>query len=171
MFRTDERAEIIESLPGMGPILGAEFVAIAGDLSSYRDAGCLAAHAGLAPVPRDSGRRTGNLHRPKRSGRRLRWVFYLSAQSAMMYPGPSRDFYLRKRAEGPRHVQAVLALAHRRVDVLWAMLRDHRLYIPALPSVRASMRLAPARSTGLDRSLRFNDTGRWKRHLVSRRLQ
>ncbi|GGQ32978.1 hypothetical protein GCM10010249_59420 [Streptomyces roseolilacinus] len=29
-FRTDERAETIESLPGMGPILGAEFVAIVG---------------------------------------------------------------------------------------------------------------------------------------------
>jgi transposase len=31
-FRTDPRAEIIESMPGMGPILGAEFVAIVGDL-------------------------------------------------------------------------------------------------------------------------------------------
>lgn len=112
----------------MGPILGAEFIAIAGDLPSYRDAGRLAAHAGLAPVPRDSERRTGNLHRPKRYDRRLRWVFYLSAQSAMMCPGPSRDFYLRKRSEGLRHVQAILALARRRVDVLWAMLRDHRPY-------------------------------------------
>ncbi|MGW3465974.1 IS110 family transposase, partial [Streptomyces olivaceoviridis] len=65
-FRTDDRAEIIESLPGMGPILGAEFVAIVGDLSGYKDAGRLASHAGLAPVPRDSGRRTGNYHRPKR---------------------------------------------------------------------------------------------------------
>lgn len=136
-FRDDERAEIIESLPGMGPILGAEFVAIAGDLSSYRDAGRLASHAGLAPVPRDSGRRTGNLHRPKRYDRRLRWVFYLSAQSAMQYPGPSRDFYLRKRAEGLRHVQAVLALARRRVDVLWAMLRDHRLYTIAPQAAHA----------------------------------
>ncbi len=39
VFRLDERAEIIESLPGMGPILGAEFIAIVGDLSGYRDAG------------------------------------------------------------------------------------------------------------------------------------
>lgn len=36
-FRTDDRAEIIESMPGMGPILGAEFIAIVGDLSGYRD--------------------------------------------------------------------------------------------------------------------------------------
>lgn len=132
-FRTDDRAEIIESMPGMGPILGAEFVAIVGDLSGYRDAGRLASHAGLAPVARDSGRRTGNYHRPKRYSRRLRRIFYMAAQTAMMRPGPSRDYYLRKRAEGLLHTQALLALARRRVDVLWAMLRDKRLFTSAPP--------------------------------------
>jgi hypothetical protein len=36
----------------------------------------------------------------------------------------SRRFYTRKRAEGKRHTHAVLALARRRINVLWAMLRD-----------------------------------------------
>lgn len=137
-FRTDERAEIIESLPGMGPILGAEFVSIVGDLSGYKDAGRLASHAGLAPVPRDSGRRTGNYHRPKRYHRRLRWLFYMSAQTAMMQPGPSRDYYLKKRAEGLIHTQALLALARRRVDVLWAMIRDGRLFTTVPPATQPS---------------------------------
>jgi transposase len=137
-FRTDDRAEIIESMPGMGPILGAEFVAIVGDLSGYRDAGRLASHAGLAPVARDSGRRTGNYHRPKRYNRRLRHVFYMAAQTAMMRPGPSRDYYLEKRAQGMLHTQALLALARRRVDVLWAMLRDKRLFTPAPPVTQAA---------------------------------
>lgn len=132
-FRLDERAEIIEPLPGMGPILSAEFVAIVGDLSGYESAGRLASHAGLAPVPRDSGRRTGNNHRPKRYHCRLRWVFYMAAQTAMMRPGPSRDYYLKKWAEGLHHTQALLALARRRVDVLWAMLRDKRLFTPVPP--------------------------------------
>ncbi|MFE3205674.1 IS110 family transposase [Embleya sp. NPDC059237] len=132
-FRTDERAEIIESMPGMGPILGAEFIAIVGDLSGYRDAGRLASHAGLAPVARDSGRRTGNHHRPKRYHRRLRHIFYMAAQTAMMRPGPSRDYYLKKRGEGLLHTQALLALARRRIDVLWAMLRDKRLFTSAPP--------------------------------------
>ncbi|MEV7217905.1 IS110 family transposase [Kitasatospora cineracea] len=137
-FRTDERAEVIESMPGMGPILGAEFVAIVGDLSGYLDAGRLASHAGLAPVARDSGRRTGNYHRPKRYNRRLRWLFYMSAQSAMMRPGPSRDYYLKKRSEGLLHTQALLALARRRVDVLWAMLRDKRLFTSAPPATQTA---------------------------------
>jgi transposase len=97
-FRTHPQAEIIESLPGIGPMLGAELVvAAAGDLTAYTDAGHLASAAGLVLVPRDSGRRTGNLHRPKRSSRRLRRVFYLSAQTSIIRDGPNRDFYLKTR--------------------------------------------------------------------------
>jgi hypothetical protein len=44
------------------------------------------------PVPNDSGRRVGNLHRPLRYSRPLRHVFYLSAQTSMMRPGPNRDY-------------------------------------------------------------------------------
>ncbi|MGH3758202.1 transposase, partial [Actinophytocola sp.] len=131
-------AEIIESLPGIGPILGAEPVVAAGDLAAYTDAGHLASAAGLVPVPRDSGRRTGNPHRPKRYSRRLRRVFYLSAQTSIIREGPNRDFYLKKRGQGLKHVQAVIALARRRVDVLRAQLRDNRRFTPVLPVTHAA---------------------------------
>ncbi|MER5277958.1 IS110 family transposase [Streptomyces sp. NPDC002809] len=137
-FRRHPQAEIIESLPGIGPILGAEFVVAAGDLTAYADAGHLASAAGLVPVPRDSGRRTGNMHRPKRYSRRLRRVFYLSAQTSMTREGPNRDFYLKKRGEGCKHVQAVIALARRRVGVLWALLRDDRVFTSAPPVALAA---------------------------------
>ncbi|MGW2545444.1 transposase, partial [Kitasatospora sp. NPDC001574] len=109
----------------------------AGDLGSYADAGHLASAAGLVPVPRDSGRRTGNMHRPKRYSRRLRRVFYLSARTSIVRDGPNRDFYLKKRAEGCKHVQAVIALARRRVSVLWALLRDNRIFTPT-PAAQAA---------------------------------
>lgn len=137
-FRSHPQAEIIESLPGIGPILGAELVVAAGDLTAYADAGHLASAAGLVPVPRDSGRRTGNLHRPQRYSRRLRRVFYLSAQTSIIRDGPNRDFYLKKRGQGLKHVQAVIALARRRVDVLWALLRDNRPFTPAPPVTQAA---------------------------------
>lgn len=83
-FAEHPQAAVITSMPGIGEILGAEFVVAAGDLSAYADAGRLASAAGLVPVPRDSGRRTGNLHRPKRYSRRLRRAFYLSAQTSII---------------------------------------------------------------------------------------
>jgi len=137
-FHAHPQAHIIESMPGIGPILGAEFIVAAGDLSAYADAGRLASAAGLVPAPRDSGRRTGNLHRPKRYSRRLRRVFSMSAQTSMIKDGPNRDFYLKKRAEGCGHVQALIALARRRVNVLWALLRDGREFTPAQPVAQAA---------------------------------
>lgn len=122
----------------MGPILGAELVAAAGDLNGYADPGRLASAAGLVPVPRDSGRRTGNLHRPMRYSRKLRRVFYLSAAASMMREGPNRDFYLKKRSQGLKHVQALIALARRRVDVLWALLRDRRVFQNAPPAAQVA---------------------------------
>lgn len=127
-FREHPWAHIIESLPGMGPGLGAEFlVNTGGDLATFASAGRLASYAGLVPVPRDSGRVSGNLHRPKRYNRRLRRVFFMAALSSLRYEnGPSRRFYDRKRSERQLHTQALLALARRLVDVLWALLRDGR---------------------------------------------
>jgi transposase len=128
-FRRHRYAEIIVSLPGFGPRLGAEFLAaLGGDIALYDSADRLAGVAGLAPVPRDSGRVSGNLHRPRRFNRRLLRASYMAAQLSIHHDPASKHYYTRKRAEGKRHTQAVLALARRRNNVLWAMLRDHTHY-------------------------------------------
>lgn len=124
-------AERITSVDGFGPILGAQLLADTGGdlLAAFGNPGRLATYAGLAPVPRDSGRIRGNLHRPKRYHRGLRRVFYLAALPSIKRPdSPSRVFYQRKRGEGKLHTQALIALARRLVDVIWALLRDRRTF-------------------------------------------
>jgi hypothetical protein len=68
----------------------------------------------------------------------LQRVFYYSALVSIGSCLESRRFYDRKRAEGKRHTQAVLALARRRVNVLWALMRDQRPYRPAPPAADAA---------------------------------
>ena len=133
-FDQHSDAAIIQSMPGFGPILGASLLVGTSDLRAFPTAGHLAAAAGLVPVPNDSGRRVGNLRRPTRYSRKLRHVFYLSTQTSMMRPGPNRRYYLKKRGEGRTHTQAVIALARRRVDVLWALLRDNRTWTADPPA-------------------------------------
>jgi transposase len=128
-FREHSYAPAIESMPGFGPLLGAEFVAaINGDLANYENPDRLAGIAGLAPVPHDSGRISGNLKRPRRYDRRLLRACYLAAYNSIKTSPASRTFYDRKRAEGKHHNQAVLALARRRINVLWAIIRDETVY-------------------------------------------
>ncbi|MEV0375673.1 IS110 family transposase [Streptomyces sp. NPDC050636] len=138
-FREHALAEVISSLPGIGPLLGAEFLAAtAGDLSRFGSPDRLASLAGVAPVPRDSGNISGNLHRPRRYHRGLQRVFYTSALVSVRTCEESRRFYDRKRAEGKRHTQAVLALARRRVNVLWALIRDGQCYQRTPPVTAAA---------------------------------
>ena len=54
----------------------------------------------------------------------LKRVFYQLAFASLRSTPESRAFYDRKRAEGKRDTQALIALARRRVNVVWAMLRD-----------------------------------------------
>jgi transposase len=137
-FRQHRLAAIITSMPGFGSLLGAELLAAAnGDLTTFNTADRLAGIAGLAPVPRDSGRISGNLKRARRYDRRLLRVFYLAANNSIKSCPESRMHHDRKRTEGKRHSQAVLCLARRRLNVLWAMQRDNT----SLPTRNAASRL------------------------------
>jgi transposase len=117
-------AALIGSLPGMGVVLTAELIAEAGDLSRFRSADALASAAGIAPVLRQSGR-SRLLRRPTGGNKGLKRVFYQSAFCSLGHED-SRAFYDRKRREGKRHHQAVIALARRRIDVLCAILRNRK---------------------------------------------
>jgi transposase len=127
-FFARPEARILASLPGMGPILGSEFLVSVGDLSAFSSADQLAAYAGLVPAAHDSGKRVGK-HRRMRGGNKvLKRVFYQSAFASLRSSPHSRAFYDRKRREGKKHTQALIALARRRVNVLWAMLRDETTF-------------------------------------------
>lgn len=123
------KAALVRSLPGMGAVLTAELIACAGDLARFRSPAALAAAAGLAPVLRQSGR-SRTLRRARRGDRGLKRILYQSAFCAFSSHPESRAYYDRKRREGKHHVQAVIALARQRTNVLWAMIATDTAYNP-----------------------------------------
>jgi len=121
---------LIRSLPGMGVVLTAEFLAAIGNIKRFTSADALAAAAGLAPVQRQSGKRSG-WRRAYGGDKALKRVFYQSAFCAVTQKEPlSKAFYDRKRKEGKHHTQALIALARRRVTVLWTMLKRRETFDP-----------------------------------------
>jgi transposase len=129
-------AEVVRSLPGMGLVFVAEFLSEVGTLSRFDSGDSLAAAAGLVPIRRASGN-TSFQRRAKRGNRVLKRLMYWSAFRSITFHRSSRAFYDRKRAEGKAHHQAVIALARRRANVLWAMLRDGQPYRERLPEEAA----------------------------------
>ena len=128
LLKSHPDAALIRSLPGMGAVLTAEFIAEAGAIARFRSADALAAAAGLAPVLRQSGKMRF-LKRPTGGNKTLKRVFYQSAFCSL-HTADSRAFYDRKRKEGKRHHQALIALARRRINVLWAMLNSRSTFLP-----------------------------------------
>jgi len=122
-------ASVLISIPGIGVRTAARILVEVGDGSTFATAAHLAAYAGLAPVTRRSGSSIRGEHPARGGNKRLKRALYLAAFAALADPA-SRAYYNRKKAEGKKHNAALICLARRRCDVLFAMLRDRKPYQP-----------------------------------------
>ncbi|GGM68109.1 IS110 family transposase [Micromonospora sonchi] len=122
-------AAVLTSMPGIGVRTAARILLEVGDGSFFATPGHLAAYAGIAPVTRRSGSSIRGEHPARGGNKQLKRAFFLSAFAALKDPA-SRAYYDRKRAEGKKHNAALICLARRRCDVIFAMLRDGRPYQP-----------------------------------------
>ncbi|MGW4371520.1 IS110 family transposase [Nocardia takedensis] len=132
-FAAHPWSPILTSVPGIGVVLAARYlVETGGDLQArFGTENRLASYAGLSPVPRSSGTTLAKQHRPVRYNRALRQMFYLASTAAIRTTdGPGRAYYEGKRAEGKLHGQALLCLSRQISRLLWALVRDHRVYTP-----------------------------------------
>ncbi|GHI07967.1 hypothetical protein Scel_62880 [Streptomyces cellostaticus] len=89
--------------------------------------------AALAPATRRSGSSIRGEQPSRRGNKRLKRAFRLAAFASLSQPD-SRAYYDRKRREDKHHVAALVSLARRRIDVLFAMLRDGTFYQPPTPA-------------------------------------
>ncbi|WP_343908754.1 transposase, partial [Brachybacterium fresconis] len=123
-------ASVLMSMPGIGIKTAAQILLNIGDGSAFETPGHLAAYAGIAPVTRRSGTSIRGEF-PARSGnKRLKNAMFYSAWVASNHDPASKAYYDRKRAQGKRHNAAVICLARRRCNVIFAMLRDGTYYQP-----------------------------------------
>jgi len=120
-------AEVLRSMPGVGLRTTLKILTIVGDGSAFPTPGHLASYAGLSPVTRKSGSSIKGETRSMRGNHALKCALFLSAFASLTDP-ISRAYYDRKRAEGKKHNAALICLARRRIDVLFAMLRDRKPY-------------------------------------------
>jgi transposase len=123
---------VLMSMPGVGIRTTARLLT---EVTSrpLASAAHLAAYAGLAPVTRRSGSSIRGEHPSRRGNKILKRTMFLSAFAALRDP-ISRAHYDRKIRQGKRHNQALIALARRRSDVLYAMLRDGAFYQATPPA-------------------------------------
>lgn len=124
--------QVLSSIPAVGIRTEARILTeVVG--KDFATAGHLASYAGLSPVTWRSGTSIRGDHSSRRGNKILKRALFLSAFAALKDP-LSRAYYDRKRAQGKKHNQALIALARRRCDVIYAMLRDGTLYEAKTPA-------------------------------------
>ena len=114
-----------------GPVLVQVAVLLFGDLKPNQT-------VAMAPVTRRSGSSIKGETRSQRGNHALESALFLSAFASLSDPS-SRAYYDRKKAEKKRHNAALICRARRRIDVIYAMLRDRKPYQhPATPEPEPS---------------------------------
>lgn len=120
-----EKAEILQSVPGIGPVTAMKLIAYLPELG-HLDRQEVAALAGLAPINWDSGQQRGK--RRIRGGRpEVRRALYMSALVAAQYNPLIRAFYQRLKENGKPFKVALTACMRKLLIIINAMLK-HRVH-------------------------------------------
>jgi transposase len=118
------RVDLLRSAPGVGPVVATALLTELPEIGQI-DGGAAAALAGLAPIARDSGLRSGT--RRIGGGRKpLRDALYIAALSAMRHCPQIRNFAARLRANGKSPKQCIIACARKLLTILNAMVKQNR---------------------------------------------
>jgi len=121
-----EKAEIISSVPGIGPVTLCTLLALFPELGKLTRRQ-IAALAGLAPFNRDSGRFSGR--RRIWGGRgAVRSVLYMAALSAIRWNPVIKAFYCRLIERGRKPKQAITACMRKLVVILNSMVRSGNVW-------------------------------------------
>lgn len=121
----------IETIPGIGPILGSIILSEIGDITRFKDASKLVAFAGIDPTVKQSGEFVGTKNKmSKRGSPYLRRAIWLAAHSASLSDPVLSAYYNKKREEGKHHFTAIGAVARKLLYIIHAVLKNNKPYEP-----------------------------------------
>jgi transposase len=123
---SDERVQLLQSVPGVGPRLAETVVAHLDDPHRFKSAGQVASYAGLVPKQFESGTIKRSCRITRRGPALLRSMLVEVAWMVYLRNDWAKAFVARiSRGVASRKNIAIVALARKLLVVLWAMLRDN----------------------------------------------
>ncbi|RHW24026.1 IS110 family transposase [Nocardioides immobilis] len=121
-LRTDPRYTAVQQIPGIGPVLGAVFVAEVGEVSRFATASQLACWAGLTPKHHESDTHVHRGRITKQGSRLVRWA---AVESVQLVGSRTRVGALRDRVADRRGTNiGKVAAARLQMEYVFYALRD-----------------------------------------------
>jgi transposase len=132
LARADARVRLLDTIPGVGDLLGLTLASEIGDIARFGSPRKLIGYAGLAPKINQSGERSRTGALSKAGSRTLRWAAVEAAQHAWRPTNPWHQLYtdIAKRAgKNP----AKSAVARKILIAAWHVLSRNEPFKPAAP--------------------------------------
>ena len=135
----NERARLLMTQPGVGPITSLAYVLTMGDVTRFKRGKQVASYVGLIPREYSSGgkQRLGSIS--KQGNRFLRMLLVESAQVVVRYDPGFRSEYLHLCHSKPKAVAKVAAARKLAIRLFW-MLRTNTPY-PEIVHIESSSRV------------------------------
>jgi len=129
------------TLPGIDAIKAASLFGETDPITSFRTGDQLVAFAGLDLGAWQTGQyKAPERHISKRGCPYLRKTLWHMAYRAVYEEGELREYWLRKRSQGLKHLSAITATAIKLCRVCWCILTDQRAYVPEGRPTRSLVR-------------------------------
>jgi transposase len=135
----NERARLLMTQPGVGPITSLAFILTLGDVTRFRRGKQVASYLGLIPREYSSGgkQRLGGIS--KQGNRFMRMLLVEAAQTAVRHDPGFRSEYLHRCHHKPKAVAKVAAARKLAIRLYW-MLRTNTPY-PEVVRIESSSRV------------------------------
>lgn len=126
-----EMCPVITTITGIGDVLGAAIFSEIGDISRFEKPSQLVAYAGLDVSVKQSGEFVGSHTKiSKRGSPYLRRAIWLAATVAAFKDPALSKYYQGLRNRGKAHGTAIGAVSRKLTNIIFAVLRDNKAYIP-----------------------------------------
>jgi transposase len=124
----DRGYQVIQQLPGIGPVLAAVIIAEIGDVTRFGNAAQLCSWAGLTPRHRESDIKVTRGHVTKQGSRMLRWALIEAIQRVPRDSviGAAKDAIIARRGKEARNI-AKVAAARRLLTLVFYGMRDGQI--------------------------------------------
>ena len=116
------RVQLLESIPGIGPLVAITIVVETGELTRFKNIDQLGAYAGLTPRVHQSADTVHHGHISKMGPPVLRWVLTQAAWVAVRCDEHARRLWLRISRKGGQK-RAIVALARKLLIYAWSVCR------------------------------------------------
>lgn len=127
-------AELLQTIPGVGPSIAATLVSEIGDIGRFTDFDQLLAFAGVHPAERSSGKKGANpetsWHMSKAGNSHLRAAAYRMAVVGLRHNPVIAAHYARKRAAGKSPMNALGHCMRKALSLVWGVWRNQTPFDP-----------------------------------------